>query len=57
MWYAYMWSLKYDTQELIYETETLTGIENKLRVIKEGNGRKGFPAAQLVKNLAAMQGA
>ena len=52
-----MWSLKYDTEELIYETEALTGIENKLKVIKGGNGRKGFPAAQLVKNLAAMQGA
>ena len=25
-----MWKLKYDTNELIYKTETLTDIENKL---------------------------
>ena len=30
-----MWNLKYDTNEPIYETETLTNIENKLTVIKE----------------------
>ena len=29
-----MWSLKYDTNELIYRRETDTDIENKLRVTK-----------------------
>ena len=29
-----MWDLKYDTSELIYETETLTDMENKLTVTK-----------------------
>ena len=34
-----MWDLKYDTSELIYETETLTDMENKLTVTKgERNG-------------------
>ena len=35
-----MWNLKYDTNELIYETETeLTDIENRLVVAKrEGVG-------------------
>ena len=36
IWYAYMRSLKYDTEEFIYETETDSGIENKLMVIKGG---------------------
>ena len=27
---TYMWKQKYDTDELIYETETLTDIENRL---------------------------
>jgi len=27
-----MWNLKYDTNELIYETERLTAIENSLRL-------------------------
>ena len=31
---TYMWNLKYDTNELIYETETDTGIENRLVVAK-----------------------
>ena len=34
----YMWNLKYDTNELIYETERHTDIENKLTVTKEGKG-------------------
>ena len=36
-----MWKLKYDTNELIYETETDSQIENKLMVIKgeRGSGR------------------
>ena len=33
-----MWNLKYDTNELIYKTETLTDIESKFRVTK-GKGR------------------
>ena len=33
-----MWNLKYDTNELIYQTETLMDIENKLMVTK---GEKG----------------
>ena len=33
-----MWNLKYDTNELIYETERLTDIENKCTVTKEGKG-------------------
>ena len=36
-----MWNLKYDTNELIYETERLTDIENKLMVTKGGSGRRG----------------
>ena len=34
----YIWNLKYDTNELIYETERHTDIENKLTVTKEGKG-------------------
>ena len=30
-----MWNLKYDTNELIYETERLEEIENKFTVTKE----------------------
>ena len=30
-----MWNLKYDTNELIYETETGSNIENKLVVAKD----------------------
>ena len=33
-----MWNLKYDTNELIYKTNTLTDIENKLMVTKEERG-------------------
>ena len=38
---TYMWHLKYDTNELIYETETDTDIENRL-VVAEGWGRDGL---------------
>ena len=34
-----MWNLKYDTNELIYETNRLTDIENRLVVAK---GKKGW---------------
>ena len=36
----HMWNLKYDTNELIYETDSHTQRENKLLVIKgeEGGG-------------------
>ena len=39
-----MWSLKYDTNELIYKTETDSHIENRLVVAKgEGGwGRNGL---------------
>ena len=33
-----MWNLKYDTNELIYETNRLKDIENKLMVTKEERG-------------------
>ena len=33
-----MWNLKYDTNELIYKTNILTDIENKLMVTKEERG-------------------
>ena len=33
---TYMWNLKYDTNELIYETETDTGIENRLVAKRAG---------------------
>ena len=35
---AYMWNLKYDTNELIHKTERLTDIQNKLTVIKRERG-------------------
>ena len=36
----YMWNLKYDTNQLIYETNRIKGIENKLVVAKgKGDGR------------------
>ena len=35
---TYMWNLKYDTNELIYETNRLKDIENKLMVTKEERG-------------------
>ena len=39
-----MWNLKYDTNELIYETETLTDIENRLWLPRWGGvwGKQGF---------------
>ena len=39
-----MWNLKYDTNELIYETNRLTDIENKLMVPKGrgGDGRINY---------------
>ena len=33
------WSLKYDTNKLIYRSETLTDIKNKLMVTKGDRGR------------------
>ena len=35
---AYIWNLKYDTNELIYETETDLDIENRLLVAKGEGG-------------------
>ena len=35
-----MWNLKYDTNEPIYETETITDIENRL-VVAKGEGVGG----------------
>ena len=35
-----MWSLKYDTNEPIYETETIRDIENRL-VVAKGEGAWG----------------
>ena len=37
---TYMWNLKYDTNELIYETNILTDIENRL-VVAKGKGVQG----------------
>ena len=37
---TYMWNLKYDTNQLIYETETVTDIGNKLMVYQRDGGRK-----------------
>ena len=36
-----MSNLKYDTNELIYETERLSNIENKFMVTKGERGRRG----------------
>ena len=36
-----MWNLKNYTKELIYKTERLIDIENKLMVIKEGRDKLG----------------
>ena len=36
-----MWILKYDTNDLIYETETLTDIENRFVIAKVWTGRDG----------------
>ena len=40
---AYMWNLKYDTNEFIYETEKDSDTDNRLLVAKgeEGWGRDG----------------
>ena len=38
---AYMWDLKYDTNELTYKAETDSHTENKLMVTKEGGGGAG----------------
>ena len=35
---TYMWNLRYDTDKLIYETQTFTDKENKLLVTKEESG-------------------
>ena len=37
---TYMWNLKYDTNEPIYEAETDSQTENRL-VITKGEGRRG----------------
>ena len=37
---TYMWNLKYDTNELIYKTET--DLENKVMVTKGEKGREGI---------------
>ena len=34
-----MWSLKYDTNELIYETDRLTDTGNRLVVVEEEDGQ------------------
>ena len=36
----YMWSLKKSTNELIYKTDRLTDIENKLMVTKREGGKR-----------------
>ena len=38
---TYMWNPKYDTNELIYETETLTDRENRLVLAKGERGGRG----------------
>ena len=35
-----MWTLKYDTNEPIYETETDKDTENRLVLLKVGGGRR-----------------
>ena len=40
IWHTHMWNLKNNTNELIYETETDSDIENKFMVIK-GEGGMG----------------
>ena len=37
-----MWNLKYDTNELIYETETHSQTENRLVVVKGEEGWGGW---------------
>ena len=46
---TYMWNLKYDINELIYETETDSQTENRLVVAKgdEGQGRDGVWGQQM----------
>ena len=39
---TYMWNLKYDTDQHIYETKTDTDIENKLIVTKGERGGGGI---------------
>ena len=40
---AYMWNLRYDTNEFVYETERLTDLENRLVVAKrEAGDELGF---------------
>ena len=38
-----MWNLKYDTNELIYETEIDSHTENRLVVAKEKGGGRRMP--------------
>ena len=37
---TYTWNLKYGTNELIYKTETDSGIENRPMVAKEEKGKR-----------------
>ena len=39
---TYMWNLKYDTNDLIYETETDSGIEMRCVVTKGAGDRRGM---------------
>ena len=40
---TYMWNLRYDTNEFVYETERLTDLENRLVVAKrEAGDELGF---------------
>ena len=44
---TYMWNLKYDTNELIYEIERLTEAENRFVVAKgEGLGEENYAWGQ-----------
>ena len=36
LYVPYMWSLKYDTNEPAFETETITDLESRLVITKEG---------------------
>ena len=38
---TFMWNLRYGTNELIYETETVTDTENRLVVTRGERSRKG----------------
>ena len=38
---SYMWNIKYNTNELIYETETDSQTENKFMVTERGRDKLG----------------